>query len=79
MTGKQIISTFLSDVLLFAIAFAELVLMLIPILLSRDHSWGLWYESNMVILGIEIGFFVAVMGWAIFRIVHKLKTVQRTQ
>lgn len=76
MRWKQFIDTFLSDVLLLAIAFAELVLTLIPILLSRSHSCGLWYEDNMVILGIEIGFFVAAMGWAIFRVSHKIKAGQ---
>jgi len=79
MRWKQTTSIFLSDVLLFAFAFAELALMLIPILLSRDHSCGLWYEDNMVILGIEIGFCVAVMGWAIFRISHKIKVERRIQ
>lgn len=79
MSWKQFFKAFLSDVLLLAIAFAELVLMLIPILLSKTHSCGLWYEDNMVILGIEIGFFVVVMGWAIFRISHKLKAGRQTQ
>lgn len=76
MNWKQFIKTFLSEALLFAIAFAELVIVLIPILLSRNHAHGLWYEDNMIILGIEIGFFVGAMGWALFSAIRKVKAIR---
>lgn len=64
---------FVSDILLFAFALAELVLYFIPMLIAKDHTVGLWYEDNMIILGVEIAVCLAAMVWAAYQIRLKIK------
>ena len=64
---------FVSDIFLFGFALAELVIYFIPMLLAKDHTVGLWYEDNMVILGLEIAVCLAAMVWAVYQIRLKIK------
>jgi hypothetical protein len=68
---------FLSDTLLLAFASAWLLLILIPMLLMPSHWVGMWYESNLFILVMEVAICAFAIVWAVARIVSTIKREQK--
>lgn len=66
-------SLYLSNILLFAFSSAWLILIFIPLLIATNHAMGLWYEDNLVILGLEAGICVFGIAWSISRIILYMK------
>lgn len=70
---RHLAEVYLSNTLLLGFASAWLVLIFIPLWIASDHSMGLWYEDNLVILALELSVCVFSIAWSISRIVYYMK------
>ena len=64
---------YLSNSLLLGFSSAWLILIFIPLLIASDHAMGLWYEDNLIILGLEAFICIFSIAWSTSRIVVYLK------
>lgn len=62
---KRVANNLLSNALLLALALTWLLLIFVPILLDSNHTFGMWYENNMLILGLEIAVCIFAVVWAV--------------
>jgi hypothetical protein len=66
---RHLAGFYLSNILLLGFSTAWLVLIFIPLLIASDHAMGLWYEDNVVVLGLETAICLFGIAWSASRIV----------
>lgn len=71
------VGVFVSNTLLFAFSTGWLVLIFIPLFIASDHSMGLWYEDNLVILTTELAACVFGITWSISQLAYYMRRAAR--
>lgn len=70
---RHLAGFYLSNILLLGFSLAWLVLIFIPLLIASNHAMGLWYEDNLVVLGLEAAICVFGIVWSISRVIVYMK------
>lgn len=77
MWWRVFVGKFLTDTLLLAFSFAWLILVVIPLLLAKQHVYGAWYDYNVSVLMIEVVVCVFASTWAIIRVASKIRNARK--